>query len=120
MTITKSFNKKTGIYYVYETEYVWDESKQKKVQHRRCIGKIDPETGEVIPNEKRGGRKKQQLLAGAHLEECYGDSGEGQESTEKGTATEIKEVVSFAEYYSRQDSYYKGLYEASLEREKNK
>lgn len=54
MAITKSYNKQNGLYYAYETTYVWDENLQKKVQHKRCIGKFDPETGEVIPNGKVG------------------------------------------------------------------
>ena len=54
MSITKSYNKHTGIYYAYETTYEWSDEKQKKVQHKRCIGQFDPETGEVIPNGKVG------------------------------------------------------------------
>ena len=54
MSITKSYNKQTGIYYAYETTYEWSDEKQKKVQHKRCIGQFDPETGEVIPNGKVG------------------------------------------------------------------
>ena len=54
MSITKSYNKHTGIYYAYDTTYEWDEERQKKVQHKRCIGKYDPVTGEIIPNGKVG------------------------------------------------------------------
>lgn len=54
MSITKSYNKQTGIYYAYETTYEWSEEKQKKVQRKKCIGQFDPKTGEVIPNGKVG------------------------------------------------------------------
>lgn len=54
MSITRSYNKHTDTYYAYETTYVWDEKAQKKVQKKRCIGKINPETDEIIPNGKRG------------------------------------------------------------------
>jgi hypothetical protein len=54
MAITRSYNKHTNTYYAYETSYVWDEKTQKKVQKKRCIGKFDPETDEIIPNGKRG------------------------------------------------------------------
>ena len=54
MTITRSYNKHTDTYYAYDTTYVWDEKTQKKVQKKRCIGKIDPETDEIIPTGKRG------------------------------------------------------------------
>lgn len=44
MTISKSFNRANGVTYVYE---VTD-------GHRKVIGKIDPQTGNVIPTGKRG------------------------------------------------------------------
>lgn len=59
MSITRSYNKHTGTYYAYETTYVWDESQQKKVQKKRCIGQYDPETNEIIPNGKRGRPRKE-------------------------------------------------------------
>ncbi|MBQ8160341.1 MAG: hypothetical protein IJ083_06270 [Clostridia bacterium] len=54
MSITKSYNRKTDTYYVYETTYVWDEEKQKKVQKRRCIGKLDEKTNTIMPTGQRG------------------------------------------------------------------
>ena len=54
MSISKSYNKKTGVHYAYETTYEWSEELQKKVQHRHCIGQFDPDTGEIIPNKKVG------------------------------------------------------------------
>lgn len=63
MSITKSYNKHTDTYYAYDTTYVWDEKSQRKVQKKVCIGKYDPETGEVIPNAKRGRPSKQNNLS---------------------------------------------------------
>lgn len=54
MSLTKSFNKHTNTYYAYDTTYVWDEKLKKKVQKRKCIGRFDPETNEVIANGRRG------------------------------------------------------------------
>lgn len=54
MSVTKSFNKHNNTYYAYDTRYVWDEERQKKIQQKRCIGKFDPVTGEIIPTGKRG------------------------------------------------------------------
>lgn len=54
MSITKSYNKHTDTYYAYETSYVWDDKRQKKVQKKVCVGHFDPQTGEIIPNAKRG------------------------------------------------------------------
>ncbi len=54
MAITRAYNKHTGVYYAYDVQYVWNEEAHKKVQVRKCIGKFDPETNQVIPNGKRG------------------------------------------------------------------
>ena len=54
MAITKSFNRRTNTWYAYETSYVWDEARQKKVQKRKCIGKFDPETNQIVKNGPRG------------------------------------------------------------------
>ncbi len=54
MSITVSYNKNVGVHYVYETEYVFDPEKNKKVQRSRCIGHLDPVTQEIVPNGKRG------------------------------------------------------------------
>lgn len=56
MAITRSYNRHTNTYYAYETQYVFDEMKQKKVMRRHCIGKFDSD-GNIIPNGKRGRRK---------------------------------------------------------------
>ena len=58
MPIVKMHNKKTGITYVYESESYWDKEKQQPRNRRRLIGKIDPETGEIVPTGKVGRRAK--------------------------------------------------------------
>lgn len=45
-------NKKTGITYVYESSSYWDKEKQQSRAKRKCIGKLDPATGKLIPNSK--------------------------------------------------------------------
>lgn len=59
MSITRSYNKYTNTYYAYDTVYEWSEKAQKKVQRKKCIGKYDPVTGEIIPTGKRGRPVKQ-------------------------------------------------------------
>jgi len=54
LSITRAFNKHTGVYYAYDVQYVWNEEAQKKLPVRKCIGKFDPETNQIIPNGKRG------------------------------------------------------------------
>lgn len=54
MGITTSYNKRTGLRYAYDTTYEMDEAAGRKVQRRRCIGHVDPQTGEIVPNGRRG------------------------------------------------------------------
>ena len=53
MAIVFQKNKKTGVTYVYESKAFWDKEKQYSRATRKCIGKLDPETGEIIPNRKK-------------------------------------------------------------------
>jgi transposase len=45
-------NKKTGVSYVYEYTSYWDKEKKQGRNKQVCIGKIDPETGEIIPSKR--------------------------------------------------------------------
>lgn len=56
-SIIKQLNKKTGVTYVYESESYWDKEKRQPRSRRRLIGKIDDETGEIIPTGKSGRKK---------------------------------------------------------------
>lgn len=46
------FKAKNGTTYVYEGTTVWDEKEEKYRTKRVCIGKLDPETGELIPSKR--------------------------------------------------------------------
>ncbi len=56
MGIVYQKNKKTGITYAYRNEPYWDKEKQQSRAKRTLIGKLDPDTGEIIPT--RAYRKK--------------------------------------------------------------
>lgn len=48
-------DKKTGTRYAYESVSYWDKEKQQPRSKRTYIGKVDPETGEIIRKvEQRG------------------------------------------------------------------
>ncbi|MBP8989513.1 MAG: transposase, partial [Clostridia bacterium] len=49
MSIVYQTNKQTGITYVYESQAYWDKEKQQSRARRKLIGKLDPETGEIVP-----------------------------------------------------------------------
>ena len=45
-------NKKTGITYAYESVSYWDKEKQQPRSKRKYIGRVDPETGEIVISRK--------------------------------------------------------------------
>lgn len=49
-------NKSTGKVYAYLNESVWDSELKKCVCKRKCLGHVDPKTGDIVPN--RGQKDK--------------------------------------------------------------
>jgi transposase len=45
-------NKRNGVTYVYESVGYWDKEKKQARNKRKCIGKLDPVTGEIITSHK--------------------------------------------------------------------
>ena len=45
-------NNKTGITYVYEAVSFWDKEKNQARNKQICIGKLDPQTGDLIPSKR--------------------------------------------------------------------
>ena len=52
MAIVYQVNKKSGVTYAYESSSYWDKEKQQSRAKRKCLGKVDPITGEIIPTRK--------------------------------------------------------------------
>ncbi len=42
-----------GTTYVYENISYWDKTEQKTKHHRKCVGKLHPETNEIVPTRKK-------------------------------------------------------------------
>ena len=59
MGIIYQKNKKTGITYVYKNEPYWDKEKQQSRANRTLIGKLDPDTGEIVSTRPYKKRQKQ-------------------------------------------------------------
>ncbi len=59
MAIIKQYHQDTDTTYVYESISYWDEEKKQSRSKRKVIGKLDPETGEIIPTGKRGRKRKE-------------------------------------------------------------
>lgn len=60
MGIIKQYDKRSGITYVYESEAYWDSEKKMSRAKRKLIGRLDPETGDIIPTDGRNRKKKEE------------------------------------------------------------
>lgn len=60
MAVIKQFDKRSGITYVYDSKSYYDKEKKCSRAKRTLIGKIDPDTGGIIPTDGRnkGARSK--------------------------------------------------------------
>jgi hypothetical protein len=70
MSIVKQTDKRTGTTYVYESKSYWDKEKQQPRSNRKLIGKLDEETGEIVPTDGRGKKrtaKQKPVFDGAKL-----------------------------------------------------
>ncbi len=57
MAITYNHDKRSGKTYAYETTYVWDKEKKQSRSKRTLIGRVDEETGEIVPTDGRGRKR---------------------------------------------------------------
>ena len=59
MAIIKQYHKDTDTTYVYDSVSYWNAEKGQSRSKRKLLGKLDPETGEIIPTGPRGRKKKE-------------------------------------------------------------
>ena len=90
MAIIKQYHKDTDTTYVYESTSYWDEEKKQSRSNRRLIGKLDPDTGEIVPTGKRGRKPKKGPASPA------GDP-EGLAQLYEDSQTRIKELALMAD-----------------------
>ena len=69
-SIVYQIDKKTGTKYAYESISYWDKEKKQPRSKRKYLGKVDPETGNIIPSrgrsthsEEEGSQEKADLRA---------------------------------------------------------
>ena len=58
MAIIKQHDKRSGITYVYESHSFWDPDKKMTRAKRTLIGRLNPDTGEVVPTDGRNRKTK--------------------------------------------------------------
>jgi len=58
MAIIYQHDKRSGITYAYESKSYWDKEKKTSRANRKLIGRLVPETGEIVPTDGRGRKDK--------------------------------------------------------------
>lgn len=53
MSIVYNTDKRSGITYAYESKSYWDKEKKQSRSKRTLIGRVDPETGEILQTDGR-------------------------------------------------------------------
>lgn len=94
MAIIKKYNAANKTTYVYDSVSYWDKEKQQPRSKRKLIGKIDPETGEIVPTAGRG-RKPKAAISGAE-EHTVQNSAEGRNN--KTSRADLENADSSAMY----------------------
>ena len=56
--IVYQHDKRIGVTYAYESISYWDKEKQQSRAKRTLIGRVDPETGEIVPTDGRGRKRR--------------------------------------------------------------
>ena len=51
----------SGRIYVYENTTYWDKESKSSKHHRKSIGHLDPDTGEILPNHRKGDKQTKPL-----------------------------------------------------------
>lgn len=59
MAIIHQYDKRSGITYAYESHSYWDKEKKTSRAKRTLIGRVDPESGEIIPTDGRNKKSKE-------------------------------------------------------------
>ena len=65
MGIIYQTDKRAGITYAYENKAYWDKEKKQSRAKRTLLGRVDPDTGEIIPtsgSRKQTNVKKEETL----------------------------------------------------------
>lgn len=68
MAIIKQYDKRSGITYVYDSKSYYDKEKKCSRAKRTLIGKLDPETGEIIPTDGRNKGAKSKPTSSSEID----------------------------------------------------
>lgn len=71
MSIVYQKDKRSGITYAYESKAYWDKEKKQSRAKRTLLGRVDPETGEIVPTDGRNRRPKKRTSEKESYKDLY-------------------------------------------------
>ncbi len=71
MAIIKQYDRRSGITYAYDSHSYWDPEKKMTRAKRKLIGRVDPETGDIIPTDGRNRKPKKTAGDGTDYKKMY-------------------------------------------------
>ena len=73
MSIVKSYSNQNHTTYFYEQDYKWNPATKRPEGKRKLIGKLDPETGKMIPTGRPGRPRKEKVTETSSSKEMKDD-----------------------------------------------
>ena len=61
MSIVYQKDKRSGITYAYESKAYWDKEKKQSRAKRTLLGRVDPQTGEIVPTDGRNRKARKKV-----------------------------------------------------------
>ncbi len=98
MAIIKQYDKRSGITYAYESHSYWDPEKKMTRAKRKLIGRVDPQTGEIVPTDGRNKKCKAPTKEDADYRKMYEKllkKYEAQEALIKSLKKQIEELRNY-------------------------
>ena len=71
MAILHQYDKRSGLTYAYESKSYWDKEKKTSRAKRTLIGRVNPETGEIIPTDGRNKTPKEEKVKEPDYKKLY-------------------------------------------------
>lgn len=103
-------NKKSGIVYAYENTPYWDSTKKQSRSKRKCIGKVDPSTGEIVPTNVRQAKEdkntqsySRKFYGATYLLDCIGKKFGITDDLKRCFPDTYKQILSLSYYLVMED-----------------
>jgi len=93
MAIIDQYDKRTGTTYVYESKSEWVPELKQSRSKRRLIGRRDPNTGTVVPTQKRRKKDSDESDSKNTRNDDYQIKLESLLSQQRSTTEELNETV---------------------------